>query len=324
MPTRSRRNADEKAGGSRAPLNLVRAPKTGEVVADQIRRRIVRGELAEGDFLPSEAELIATLEVSRPTLREALRVLEAEQLISVGRGSRTGPCVHAPRVAGVARYAGFALQAEGTTIADIYQARLSIEPYVAAHLAMAKPNEAAARLGAEIAQLAALVDAGNNQDFVIGVAHFHRVLVELSGNRTLLMITRMLQDIVARYQVRRLFDAAARAGRAASGGGAGPQILLPAAQPDRGRRRGRRVATLVPPSGGQQCRVAERRERSRGDRRVRIEPVGRPLFPGDTGQERAVAGLTAPLGPTTPNQVRGPTEYKAFQFVLLKRPKRRI
>ena len=204
MPTPSKENAVTHARGRQKPLNLVRAPKTGEVVADQIRRRIVRGELAEGDFLPSEAELIATLGVSRPTLREALRVLEAEQLISVGRGSRTGPRVHAPHVAGVARYAGFALQVEGATIADIYQARLSIEPYVAAHLAVTKPDKAAATLGAEIEQLAALIDAGNNQDFVIGVAHFHRVLVELSGNRTLLMITRMLQDIVARYQVRRL------------------------------------------------------------------------------------------------------------------------
>ena len=204
MQKTSSKNAEISTAGVPEPLSLVRAPKTGEVVADQIRRRIVRGELAEGDFLPSEAELIATLGVSRPTLREALRVLEAEQLISVGRGARTGPRVHAPRVASVARYAGFALQAEGATIADIYQARLSIEPYVAAHLAATRPAEAAASLNAEIERLTALSEAGRYQDFVIGVANFHRLLVELSGNRTLLLITRMLQDIVARYQVRRL------------------------------------------------------------------------------------------------------------------------
>jgi DNA-binding FadR family transcriptional regulator len=178
----------------------VRVPKTGEIVADQIRRRIIRGELSEGDFLPSEAELIETLGVSRPTLREALRVLEAEQLISVGRGSRTGAQVHLPRAESVARYAGFALQAEATTIADVYQARLAIEPFVAASVARSTPK-AAARLDQEIERLEALVDAKNFVEFMIGVAQFHRLLVELSGNKTLALITRMLQEIVARYQV---------------------------------------------------------------------------------------------------------------------------
>lgn len=178
----------------------IRVPKTGEIVADQIRRRIIRGELSEGDFLPSEAELIETLGVSRPTLREALRVLEAEQLISVGRGSRTGARVHLPRAESVARYAGFALQAEGTTIADVYQARLVIEPPVAASIARGRP-EAAALLDVEIAKLEALVDQRAFVDFMVGVAQFHRFMVELSGNKTLLLITRMLQEILARYQV---------------------------------------------------------------------------------------------------------------------------
>jgi DNA-binding FadR family transcriptional regulator len=183
-----------------APMQPIRVPKTGEIVADQIRRRIIRGELNEGDFLPSEAELIETLGVSRPTLREALRVLEAEQLISVGRGSRTGARVHLPRAESVARYAGFVLQADATTIADVYQARLAIEPFVAASVAQATPA-AAERLDHEIDRLESLVNAQNFVDFMIGVAQFHRSLVELSGNKTLALITRMLQEIVARYQV---------------------------------------------------------------------------------------------------------------------------
>ena len=46
-------------------------PKTAELVAAELRRKIVRGELAEGDALPSEAALMAEFAVSRPTLREA-------------------------------------------------------------------------------------------------------------------------------------------------------------------------------------------------------------------------------------------------------------
>lgn len=176
--------------------------KTGEIVADRIRSRIVRGELREGDNLPSESELMATLGVSRPTLREAIRVLEAEQLVSVGRGSRKGAMVHKPRFENVARYAGFALQAEETTIADIYSARLAIEPFVAARLAELRPVEAADGLDTEIENLARIVASENHLDFVERVAEFHGVLVALSPYKTLLMITRMLQAIVGRYQVR--------------------------------------------------------------------------------------------------------------------------
>ena len=67
---------------------IVRAPKTAELIAGHIRRQIVRGELREGDTLPSELNLMEQFGVSRPTLREAFRILEAESLISVRRGLR--------------------------------------------------------------------------------------------------------------------------------------------------------------------------------------------------------------------------------------------
>ena len=63
-------------------------PKTSEIVADKIRAQIIRGELNEGDTLPPEGQLMDSLGISRPTLREAFRILEAEGLISVVRGKR--------------------------------------------------------------------------------------------------------------------------------------------------------------------------------------------------------------------------------------------
>ncbi|MDO7842328.1 FadR/GntR family transcriptional regulator [Sphingomonas immobilis] len=179
----------------------IRVPKTAEVVADHIRRRIIRGELKEGDFLPPEGQLMATLGISRPTLRESFRILEAEMLISVVRGSRTGARVHQPRVESVSRYAGFVLAAQGTTIADIYEARLAIEPFIARRLAETRPADAVARLRAEAARLTSFVEAKQYVDFMIGLAEFHRLLVELGGNHTLLFLTAVLQDVVEHYQV---------------------------------------------------------------------------------------------------------------------------
>jgi len=184
-----------------AEVPLARVPKTAEIVADHIRRRIIRGELKEGDFLPPEGQLMTTLRISRPTLREAFRVLETERLISIVRGSRSGAQVHRPRVASVSRYAGFVLQAEGTTITDIYDARLAIEPFLARRLAEQRPEGATDQLRAETDRLTQLVEDERYIDFMIAIAAFHRLLVEVSGNHTLLFLTKMLQDVLARHQV---------------------------------------------------------------------------------------------------------------------------
>jgi DNA-binding FadR family transcriptional regulator len=196
-------------------------PKTAELIADDIRDRIIRGDLKEGDYLPLEGELKSTLGISRPTLREAFRILEAERLISVVRGSRTGARVHQPAVHAVSRYAGYVLQSQGTTVKDIYDARLAIEPFCARRLASRKDIVAADALQAETTKLTALVDEARYVDFMIGLVEFHRVLVEQAGNRTLLLITTMLQDVTARHQVelfrRRPLDEAVQRKRSLAG-----------------------------------------------------------------------------------------------------------
>ena len=89
----------------------IRSPKTAELVAGTLRRMVVDGQLKEGDFLPNEAELMAHFGVSRPTLREAVRVLESERLVEVRRGSRTGARVRVPGPEIVARPGGASARA---------------------------------------------------------------------------------------------------------------------------------------------------------------------------------------------------------------------
>lgn len=179
----------------------IRSRKTAEIIADRIRKRIIRGELKAGGYLPPEAQLMETLGVSRPTLREAFRILEAENLIRVVRGARTGARVEMPQVEIASRHAGFLLQSQGTTVADVYEARLAIEPFAARQLAVSRSEEAAARLRREADLLTRLVDEGRYVEFMIGLTDFHCAIVELAGNRTLLLMTQMLRDVLARYQV---------------------------------------------------------------------------------------------------------------------------
>src|SRR5690242_18332590 len=101
----------------------VRVPKAAELVAGHLRRLIVRGVLRDGEALPHEPVLTQQFGVSRPTLREALGVLESQRLIRVHRGSGGGAHVQAPDADVVARYAGLVLEFRHATLQDVLLAR---------------------------------------------------------------------------------------------------------------------------------------------------------------------------------------------------------
>lgn len=182
---------------------LIRIPKTAEVVAGTIRKMIIRGEVKEGDFLQPEAQLIEHFGTSRPTIREAFRILENEQLISVTRGSRSGARVHAPSVSNVARYAGFALQAQGTLLSDVYLARLAIEPF-AVRLLADRPDKAFLEpLSAELEALGELLEEDRGGEaFRVAVFRLHYSMVAATASNTLTMISAMLQGIVEQHMAR--------------------------------------------------------------------------------------------------------------------------
>src|ERR1700761_8254643 len=99
--------ADEHAGvGSRS--RRVRPLRAAELVANDIRTRILIGEFIDG--LPKESILLDDYEVSRPTAREALRILETEGLIETRRGRQGGAVVRRPTPASAAYHLGLTLQ----------------------------------------------------------------------------------------------------------------------------------------------------------------------------------------------------------------------
>jgi DNA-binding FadR family transcriptional regulator len=183
-------------GGGRVGQR-VRVPKTAELVAAHLRRQIVHNELHEGDALPPEAVLMAQFGVSRPTLREAFRVLEAEGLISVRRGAHGGARVHTPDVEVAARYAGLVLEHRGATLSDVYEAAGLIEPPCAAALAEKRTDADLARLKECLAAGEAALKGGAD-DVTITAAHdaFHALVVELTGNQTVIVVTRMMRSMI--------------------------------------------------------------------------------------------------------------------------------
>lgn len=205
----------------------MRVPKTAELVAAHLRRQIVRGELVEGDALPPEAVLMEQFGVSRPTLREAFRVLESEALISVRRGAHGGARVHRPDGHVAARYAGLVLEHRRTTVADVQRARASLEAPAVRMLAEAPAQPVLSRLRAALSESASAIDGGGGggrdgqaspggpgrydagqqgaagagvdgavPDPRVSLNGFHHLLVELGGNQTLTVIDNMLRHIL--------------------------------------------------------------------------------------------------------------------------------
>lgn len=180
---------------------ILRPPKTAELIAHRLRTRIVRGELSTGDNLPSETDLIVQFGVSRPTLREAFRILEAESLIQVRRGSRGGAQVTAPDLAVASRYVGLVLQLNHTTLADVYEARTVLEPPCARLLAARRDSAALLELRSAVDELTDVVEnePHDRPRWAALSMRFHRSVVQLSGNQTLALQGVVLNDIAARH-----------------------------------------------------------------------------------------------------------------------------
>lgn len=194
--------AARRAGGSRvrlAPSPGVRPPKTSELVARRLRRMIVNGELRDGDHLPYESTLMGDFGVSRPVLREALRILESEGLLELRRGSRSGARVTVPTITATARSTALALQLTGTTLLDIWQARAGIEPLAAGLLARQDHEviqESLAKLELIVQRSRECVD--DPERFATSAAEFHLEVVRCAGNHTLTLMASMLFDITRR------------------------------------------------------------------------------------------------------------------------------
>jgi len=178
--------------------------KMSDQVAAQIRRMIAKGDLVDGDWLPPEAELISRFGVSRPTLREAFRLLEGDSLVTIRRGPPGGARVTAPGPDAAADLFGMILMLSGTTVGDVWDARLAIEPPAVRQLAEAATRDRLTTLDYELEHVRSTLD--DPREFSRAGVRFHVKLVELSGNHTLAAVIGMLSEIVERELTKSLLE----------------------------------------------------------------------------------------------------------------------
>jgi len=156
-------------------------------IADKIREAILDGRLTVDERLPTEEELAARFSVSRPTIREALKRLAAQNLIRSRRGPAGGTFVNQPsreeaRLA-VANAATLLVSLGDFALHDIAEARTELE-LVCCRLAAARRTRAQLAILATEIERQRLVDL-SDEDFCASDVRFHRTLVDAAGNPAL-------------------------------------------------------------------------------------------------------------------------------------------
>ena len=185
------------------PDQQIRMPKTGEVVAERLRRQIARGELTIGQRLPPEDELTEVFGIARTTLREALRILESQGLLEIRRGRTGGPVVTMPKIDSLAEGLAVTLQLQGTTAGD-----LDVAPPAHRTPARRPPRRHAHRRRPRGPAAPRPTAPRSRPTRPTGVAFgaaalgMHETLIECAGNTTLATISALLHSLVAQFYLR--------------------------------------------------------------------------------------------------------------------------
>ena len=186
--------AQREVGNTRSGLRPLNNPSVAEAVASQLRARILDGDLTDGSELPPEAVLLEQFPVSRPSLREAFRILETEGLLVVRRGKRGGTVITHPTPDTAAYHVGLLLHERGTSLQDLASARNLLEPLCAEQAAGRRDHVSVGR------KLAALSELGDEHlddgvAFTAQAVDFHQELVLAAGNDTLQVLAGILESI---------------------------------------------------------------------------------------------------------------------------------
>src|SRR5271163_386696 len=122
-------------------LKPVDVPKASDVLARELRERILSGELVEGTALPAERELVKQTQMSRATVREALRILEVQNLVRVRAGRAGGAFVQRPTGKSMASSVSLLIRGQKIKLADLMETREALEPFCAELAARKRTND---------------------------------------------------------------------------------------------------------------------------------------------------------------------------------------
>lgn len=167
-------------------ISPVVVPKASDILATRLRELIVKGQITLGSFLPTERELVAESGLSRTSVRDALRVLESEGLITTKVGRTGGSLVTLPGRASVARSVELFVRTHGIRLDSLLECRVAVEPTLARLAAKRRTDAQLAEMQDLHEQFVASVDEvarykNTNLDW-------HLAIARASGNEPLIAL----------------------------------------------------------------------------------------------------------------------------------------
>jgi DNA-binding FadR family transcriptional regulator len=195
----TRRSPHSPYGGGTARLQQV---SLAERLADELRERILDGRLLDGSVLPKQDEIVEQFGVSKPSAREAFRILETEGLVTVRRGSIGGTVVHGPGTGSVAYMLALLLQTGGAALDDVALALREMEPVCAA-LCADRPDRSRSvvpELRRGHHRMAEAIETADAEAAVPASRAFHEILVATCGNQTMIALCGALEALWSAHE----------------------------------------------------------------------------------------------------------------------------
>ena len=182
-------------------ISPVKSPKAYLLIVGKIVNLVASGELKYGDYLYTEKDLMATLNVSRPTLREALRVLEFLGIVSVS--PRKGISVNRPDDSNCYLSLIYILMFDKTTNIEIFQLRRAIQVEMVATAAVAATKEDLERLSSLVSDMEANLESDYISFEKIDYA-FHMQIVVCAHSQLCLKLMQTMSTMIHSQMQERL------------------------------------------------------------------------------------------------------------------------
>lgn len=164
-------------------MSLARSvPKNkAEYVAQRLLDKIITADLTPGSSFGTEADLLQQFDVSRPTLRESLRILEAQGVLELRPGPKGGIIVTKPGMDILVHGLSVYLRLHEVPFIAVLKAREVIEPALAAAAAENATEEEISELQQSVDRMADHPDS----DFIEENRQFHSIVARASGNQVM-------------------------------------------------------------------------------------------------------------------------------------------
>lgn len=179
------------------PIRMAKRQKLADLIAEDLKRRIVLEKLEPGDSLPNERTLIDEYGCAKATIREALRVLELDGLIQLKTGPGGGGVIREVTIEPACRALRNFLHFQRVDGSQVYQLRRVVEVEIASSVVGRLDDAALARLRDNIARCRTPhEDEESQRQHRILELEFHNILAQYSPNPLLRFMSQFLNDFL--------------------------------------------------------------------------------------------------------------------------------